>query len=333
MKILFDLRNTGLGNGGGSQTLVKSANVLSNIGNDVVMIDSGRIQYTWNKLKVKHLIIKSIENIPNSDVVISTGFRSISPMLKLPDRCGKKFIWCRGWETWVYDENKIIKLFKNNNFIKIVNSIGLKNKLKKYDIDSFLIRPGHDFDDFRNLKIRDKNKIIIGGLYHIKHKTKNSDLIIKIAKKLKLKYNNIELHMFGTSNIPNNPIIDKYVKQPNIKEKSKFYNNIDIWLSTSTLEGLHICPAEAMLCGCTVIGNDSELSGTCDYLINNITGLISKIDSSGFINKIELLINNKKLMCELSEAGRNKIIELGDRKYNMNQFVELMNSLLGEINE
>ena len=221
MRIIFDLRNTGLGNGGGSLTLIKSANVLSDLGHDVIIIDSGRNQCTWTKLRVEHKIIKNINNIPNSDVVISTGFRSIIPTLNLPNKCGKKFIWCRGWETWVYDEKKIVKLFKDDRFIKIVNSIGLQNKLNKYNIKSYLIRPGNDFGDFSLMNIRDKNKILLGGLYHYKHKTKRSDLIIKIAQKLKLKCNNIELYMFGELNNPNISAIDRYIKQPSIKDKNK----------------------------------------------------------------------------------------------------------------
>jgi len=331
MKILFDLRNTGCGNGGGSQTLIKSANTLSHIGHSVTMIDSGKNKHTWNKLKVEHRIVKNVNNIPDSDVVISTGFKSITPTLNLPDRCGKKIIWCRGWETWVYNECKIVKLFQNSITI-IVNSIGLQNKLKKYKIKSFIIRPGNDFNNFELKNIRNRNKIVLGGLFNVKHKTKKSDLIIKIAKKLKSKYNNIELHMFGTPNYPNNPIIDKYIKQPGIKEKNKFYNGIDIWLSTSILEGLHICPAEAMLCGCVVIGNDSELSGTCDYLTNMKTGLISKNNSDDFVKKIEILINNKKLRNKLTEDGMNKIIELGDREKNMKKFIKLMENLINEKN-
>ena len=328
MKILFDLRNTGLGNGGGSITLIKSANVLSNLGHDVIIIDGGRNQCTWTKLKVEHKIIKNINSVPNSDVVISTGFRSIIPTLNLPDRCGKKLVWIRGWETWVYDEKKIIKLFKNECIIKIVNSIGLQNKLKKYNIDSYLIRPGNDFDDFSLMNIRNNKNIVLGGLYHIKHKTKRSDLVIDVAKKLKKKYKNIKLYMFGTPNNPNISVIDKYVSQPSIKEKNKFFNNIDIWLSTSELEGLHIIPQEVMLTECCIVGTNSKMGGTLDYLINKKTGLISNNNLNDFTDKVEILIKDKNLRNKLSINGRNKIITLGDRKNNMEKFVKLFVKLL-----
>jgi glycosyltransferase involved in cell wall biosynthesis len=282
-------------------------------------------------LYTEHKIIKNINEFPDCDIVIATDYRSVESTIKIPkNKCKFKLHYIRAWETWNFSENYIINNILKSPLIKIVNSIGLQNKLKKYDIESFLIRPGNDLNNFKLLNIRDNKKIVLGGLYHTKHLTKKSDMIIKIAKKIKSEYNNVELHMFGTPNNPNNSIIDKYIKQPNIKEKNEFYNNIDIWLSTSELEGLHICPAEAMLCGCVVVGNESELSGTHDYLIDNVTGLVSRLKSNDFIDKIKHLIQNPKLMETLSEAGRNKIIELGNRKENMIKFVELMENLIGK---
>jgi len=327
MKIVFDLRNTGLGNGGGSSTLVKSSNILYSLGHNIIVIDSGRNQHTWTKLNVEHRIIKSINDVPNSDIVISTGYKTVLQTVKLPERCGKKLIWMRGWELWQMSEENIIKKVLKSPLIKVVNSFCLIDKLKKYGVDSYLIRPGNNLNDFNNLNIRNKNKIVLGGLFNIKHKTKRSDLIIKIAQKLKLKYSNIELHMFGNHKNQNTSMIDKYISQPSIKEKNKFYNHIDIWLSTSILEGLHITPQEAMLCGCVVIGNNSELSGTKDYLIDNKTGLLCSNTKDDFIENIEKLIIDKNLREKLGKNGRNKIIELGDRKYNMEKFVKLMEKI------
>lgn len=329
MRIIFDLRNTGLGNGGGSETIIKSVNILSELNQNIMIIDSGKNKNTWTKLNVEHKIIKNINQIPNSDVIISTGYKSVFQTMKIPDNKIKlKIHWMRGFENWVLSENDIINKIFRSPLIKVVNGICLQNKLKKYNIDSYLIRPGNNLNDFSNLNIRDKNKIVIGGLYHIKHKTKRSDLIIKITKKLKSKYNNIELHMFGTSNDPNIKEIDKYIKQPNINEKNLFYNNVDVWLSTSELDSLHIPPQEAMLCGCCVIGNNSEMNGTLDYLINNHTGLICKNKIDKYIKNIEILINDKDLRNKLSINGKNKIIELGDRKKNMIEFIKLMEKLM-----
>ena len=60
-----------------------------------------------------------------------------------------------------------------------------------------------------------------------------------------------------------------YVHNPSIEEKNKFYNLCDIWLAPTNNEGLHMCPAEAMLTECVVVGTDSPMSGMRDYLYNS----------------------------------------------------------------
>ena len=58
MRILFDLRNVGLGNNGGSFTLIKSGNTLVKMGHDVTFVDSGQNQHIWVPLIAKHKIVK-----------------------------------------------------------------------------------------------------------------------------------------------------------------------------------------------------------------------------------------------------------------------------------
>ncbi len=331
MKILFDLRNTGLGNGGGSMTLVKSANTLAELGHTVTIIDSGKNQHTWTPLKVEHKIIKNRSDPPNADVVIATGFKSVAPTLELHDRCGKKLIWIRGWELWVFNENKIVESVLKQPITKVVNSIGLQNKLKVYDIYSPIVHPGNDLDDFSVLNIRRNNKIIIGGLYHDKHrKIKRVDWVLETYRKLKEKYSNLELWMMG--NCKPDPydlrLIKNYFKQPSLEQKNNFYNNIHIWLATSELEGLHIPPQEAMLTECAVVGTKAPLSGTQDYLINKETGLVAENNLKDFIKCVERLIIDKKLRENLGKNGREKIIDLGDRKKNMKKFIKLMETLI-----
>jgi len=332
VKIIFNIK-TGLGLNGGSITIISCANTLSDLGHDITVIDRMKNQCVGFplKTKVKHKIIKNINEFPECDVVIATDYKSVDSTIKISNnKCKLKIHYLRAWENWIMSENKIVNKILKSPLVKVVNGICLQNKLKKFGIDSFLIHPGNDLNNFNNLNIRSDNKIVIGGLYHTKHKTKKSDLVLKIIKKLKKKYDNVELNMFGTPNNPNNVIIDKYVKKPSIKEKNKFYNKIDIWLATSELESLHIVPQEAMLCGATVVGTDTEMSGTKDYLMDGKTGLISKNNKNDFIEKIELLISNKELRNKLSENGRKKIIEMGSRKENMKRFIRLLIKLMEE---
>lgn len=327
MRIIFDLRATGLGDGGGSYTLIKSGNTLLKLGHEIIFIDSGRNQHTWVKLKAKHLIIKNINNIPDADFIIATGYNSVSKTVSAPNRCGKKLHWLRGFESWVMPEKKIINNIFKAPTIKIVNSICLQEKLLKYNIKSHIIYPGNDFDDLFPLNLRNTNKIILGGLYHTKHKTKRSDWILKAAQILKQKYNNIELHMFGTNKKPMNPIIDNYIQKPSLKDKNIFFNKIDIFLSPTELEGLHIVPQEAMLTGCPVIGTNAELAGMKDYLKHNYNGLISENNFQSFLDNIILLIENKKLRFKLGMNTRNSIKILGDRVFNMKKLITYLEGI------
>jgi glycosyltransferase involved in cell wall biosynthesis len=313
----------GLGNNGGSLTIIKSANTLFDLGEDVVIVDSGPLKYTWGPIKVPHIKINDINKI-DGDIIIGTGVGSISHTND--SKIKNKYFWVRGWETWNVSELKLINMLKESKTKKIVNSICLQKKLKTYGIESVIISPGHDFDEIFPLDIRKNNKkIILGGLYNEgkKRLKKRTSWILDCYSILKSKYN-IELHMFGSDGTPSSLFLDKFFKNPDIKLKNKVYNKIDIWLSPSELEGLHVAPAEAMLTECCVSGNNAELSGTKDYLIDHETGLVSENNFKSFLANVEILINHKTLRTELGKKGREKILFLGDRKKNMKKFIKLM---------
>jgi glycosyltransferase involved in cell wall biosynthesis len=321
--------NVGAENNGGSHTLIQSANTLNELGENVVIVDSGNPTYTWDKIKVPYIKTNNINQI-KSDIIIGTGIKSIPSTNS--SKIKNKYIWIRGWETWNTPEPNLVKILKESKAKKIVNSICLKNKLQQYGIESLIFRPGHNFEEIFPLNIRENNKsIILGGLHNQgkKRSKKRTNWILDCYNILKEKYN-IKLWMFGSDGTPST-FLDKYFKNPDIKTKNKIYNNIDIWLSTSELEGLHIAPAEAMLTECCVCGNCSKMSGTQDYLINNETGLISSRDNFySFLDNVEKLVKDKELRNKLGIVGREKVLSLGNRKENM---LKLITFFKGDIND
>jgi len=330
MEILFNVCDVGLGNNGGSLTLIKSANQLIDLGVNVKVIDSGRNQHTWAKLLADHIIVKSPSEFPSADVIVATGMKSISSTLA--SRIPLKLHWIRGWETWVYPERKLVKIFRKSSTVKIVNSICLEDRLKSYKMKSYIIRPGYDFEDYYPTNLRSDTKIILGGIYNegAKRKTKRVDWIFRCFSSLKNKYKNIELWMYGTENAPCNGLVSFYKKDPSEAEKNFIYNNVSVWLSSSCLEGLHMPPAEAGLTQCCIVGTEAEMSGTQDYLTHNVTGLVSKDDLNSFTRMVEYSISNKNMRDELGKRLRTKIISLEDRKNNMNKLIELIKKLKGE---
>ena len=323
MKILFDLRRVGFGNNGGSLTLIRSANTLSDLGHDVKVIDSGKNMHTWTTLKVPHLRPKNIDAIPNADVVIATGYKSVGATLQLPKRCGLKAHYIRGWETWNMPERAIINKVLKKPTLKIVNSIGLQRKLLKSGVRSSIIYPGYDTDIFYPTERKKSRQfVVLGGLLNKRHiRIKRHDWVIEASNRLK-KECYAKLFMFGADSM-SGTIIDNYVKQPDEKRKNNFYNHIDIWLAPTIQEGLHMPPAEAMLTECPVVGTDAPLSGMHDYLIHEQTGLVSKNNFDSFFNCVKQLVEDKDLRIEYGRQARSKIMEIGSREKNMKKMVEL----------
>jgi L-malate glycosyltransferase len=325
LKILFESRGAGLGPNGGSSTIVKSANALVKLGHDVTIIDSVPNQHTWTKLIANHLIPLKESDIPSSDVVIATGFRTVKYVLHLPTRCGKKYHWIRGWETWQMNEKEILLNVLNSPTIKIVNSMDLQDKLLEFGVQSYIIYPGNDLEEITpNRKDNGNKTIILGGLYNIRHKTKRTPWILETVKYIKKQYGKkIKLWMFGVHPDPKLDIIDKYFYSPSIKDKNCFYNNVTIMLSPSNLEGLHIVPQEAMLAECAVVTTNTFLGGTRDYVLNGETGLITDDVLIDFQKAVKVLIQDPILRNKIGKGGRQKILELGSREKNMNEMVQL----------
>jgi len=328
MRIIFDLRNVGLGNNGGSLTLIKCGNTLTKLGHEVFFIDSGKNCNTWEKILAEHIIVKRNSNIPDAEAIIATGYRSCAATLSAPERCGKKFHYIRGWEVWQGNENWIRRKVLEVPTIKIVNSIGLQQKLKTYNVSSTVLYPGYDLDKLYPTS-KPRKSVVIGGLYTVgKHEqTKRPHWVIDCFRALKSKYNNIDLHMFGTSRQA--PVlVSHYVANLQEKQKNSFYNSVNIWLSPSILEGLHLPPAEAMMTGCPVVGVDTELCGTKDYLVDNVSGLVSKNTFDDFLAKTELLVENSSLRKKLGEQARRTIEKIGSRESNMKKFVTFVEEQL-----
>ena len=331
MKIIFDLRKVGLGNNGGSATLVKSGNTLVDLNHEVYFVDSMRNQHSWTPLKAEHRIVRNNERMPSADFIIATGYKSVGPTVTAPGRCGHKAHWIRAWERWQMGEAQIVERVLKAPTLKLVNSICLHNKLRSHGFDSHIIRPGYDFGQIFPKNIREnRDDIIIGGLNRdgVHGRRKRTSWLFETARYMKMRYKNVRFWLFGSEPNPMRQIVDKYVQSPNIEEKNAFYNNVDIWMAPTMSEGLHLPPAEAMMTGCPVVATQAELSGVQDYVIDGVTGILSKDNLQAFMQDVEHLYHHKGCRQRYGKAGIKKIQEIGDRKKNMKELTELFMEII-----
>jgi hypothetical protein len=303
MKIVFNLHNVGLGNNGGSKTLVRCAEILALLGHEVVMYSNVESRFNWHKpIGVK---MKGGKRPPASDIAIATGYKSVDSTVS--SDASKKFYYIRGFELWQAKEKHLMASYKKLNCI--VNSGWLKGHLEDRGISAKLIWAGMDFDRYYNLN--EYRQDIIGGLFHKKHKTKRHSHIQQIAEN-----SGYDLKMLG-----------KDCKNPSLKKLNIFFNSIKVWIATTELEGFHNPPTETSLAGAGLVATDHSMSGMSDYAIDEETALIY---NSGDLNQASE--NAKRLMTDNNLRLRlnNNMIDLlkskiGSREDNMKKMVEYFN--------
>lgn len=291
-----------IGNNGGSRTILKSAEVLREIGHrcDVV---SKKDTFTWSKHPP---CIKDVSS--DTDALIAVSARDVDKMCKkFPNH--NKYWWIRGIEKWQFQEKELVEKAKKVKCI--VNAMHVKNWLAEYGISSTLCYSG--MDDWSDFKIGRKKdgKTTIGCLYNKLHKTKGWNSFKELANEWGRE--NFTYVAFG-NDTPNAPWLNCLVKQPSRLELERLYNICDVWFSDSTLEGFHNVPAEAAMCGCLVMCNDKTHNGMGDYADEDTARIFHSkeemFEQSFDFSKVEKM---KALIAE----------KIGTREQNMKKLVEV----------
>ena len=178
-----------------------------------------------------------------------------------------------------------------------------QKKLKEeFDYDSEVIYPCIDTEMFKPNSKMDSNKIKIlySGNFS---KRKGFDLLPKIMERLD---NNFELYCTGLRSQDKKFNRINYLGKLDKNGLIKAYNDSDIFLSTSRLEGFGLSVAEAMSCGkpC-VVTNCSSLP----ELIDDKGGFLCERDNvEDFVQKIKILSDDKRLREEMGKYNRKKVI-------------------------
>lgn len=312
MKIGFNLLNCGLGNNGGSRTIIKSSETLEKLGHRSDLISKIN-RFTWFNYK------QPLKSIPNDlDAIFATSCNTVNNTIST--NIEKKYWWIRGHENWTMTDSQLIDLY-NSEINLITNSISLKNRIQKLGCDKHIdvVYQGIDIHMWKDLNIRKNNKKVrIGCLYGTKP-SKGWGYFTKLSRMLDS--NKYELVSFGTS-IPDCTFLSEFILNPSYKDLNRLYSSCDIWFAPTKSEGLHNVPMEAMLCGCLLICNDHDNNGMkYDYSFDRETSLVyQKIeDLPDILNDTSIdiasIINNG------SDFIKNNI---GSREDNMKKLVELI---------
>ena len=293
MRIVFyadDPRWSQLSNGGGTRTVIKSAQTLRELGHKVSIV-AHKDDFTWEKHP------KPVHKVPkNTDILIAVTISDVKHVMKYkgmriaywsrPVECDTKG---HKWQTSKKKAIKRLKKFRGIGGIMMSNSSWQIEWLAKHGIKSHLVYSGLDLDFWKDTGGLHRD---VGGLINKRHKTKRSDIVKKCAT----------IHLKGNLNS---------------KQVRELYNKCSIWLATSTKEGFHSPPAEACLCGCLVVCNRLKRNGMQDYATDET--------AMRYSSNLELLEcvgdADWSKVAKMQKVLRENI---GNRKSNMKRLVRIL---------
>jgi glycosyltransferase involved in cell wall biosynthesis len=128
---------------------------------------------------------------------------------------------------------------------------------------------------------------------------------------------------FKNSIIENN-LDNKFDLKGFIQDKSKFFNEIDVFLLPSYMEGLPTSVIEAMSFGIPVIA--SNIDGIPEVIINNYNGLLSHPNDINLFALNLIKIKNIDLRKMFSDNGYSILDKLFNKQINMLKWITIFKS-------
>lgn len=329
MRIAFDFFGIGCGNNGGTRTCIRSANELVDQGHEVYIFSHCKNYYTWDELKCEHIEQKYPFHFPEVDVIIATGAGTAAHAVQFPYKKVGVY-WIRGIEVWSKPLNYLIYTY-NLELKLMTNSLWQKRFIEKQTNRLVDIQyPGLEIDFFTPPK-KKPERITIGGLYHpAKHKGWVPFSEILAFWKDSIQWKILTANKTGLEIQKRQYKYIEIIESPTEKEKREMYRNCHIWLATTHLDGLHLPPMEAGLCGAALVANGENSSGMSDHAIHEETAFVYETIPQA-INYISLLVDSPEFREELNYKHRNVLMEkMRTRSYQMRKLAGKFEKFLEE---
>lgn len=241
--------------------------------------------------------------IPNGDIIVATAWHTARPVASFSSDKGKKFYLIQHYESLYHGDPKLVDPTYKLPLRKIVISHWLQNIMKeKFRSRSELLVTPVDFNLFYYIKNLRKNNVVRILMLDHEKKWKGIKEGFRAFEKVKEKFPNIELILFGVRRKVPEVKYDEYFYNPKQEKLAEIYSSCDIYLCPSEYEGLGMPPMEAMACKCALVTFDT--GGSRDYAFDGKTALVAKRrDVNDLANKLELLVKDENLRKNIAENG------------------------------
>ena len=307
----------GLSNNGGSTTILRAVMILREMGYTANVVTQHKDKFTF----FKHP--KPIKRIPkDADVCIAISSSDIGPMLARMPKRATPFYWCR-----LCDANTKMpkaKLIRHASKVTtLVNSEGLRDWFKKYNVETKVAYQGIDFDKWKDTG--EPKRPTLGFLISKKTR-KHFEIVEQIVHRLGDEYDYVGYGASRDQNKSTKAFAKEYLSMfktdASHADLCRIYNLCTIWVATSTQEGLHNPPIEAALCGCAVVFPDAPMGGCSDHCINGKTAWVYKARNPDDAAKVIRTADKSR-----NEAHQELIREkIGSRQVAMERLVACLSN-------
>lgn len=221
--------------------------------------------------------------------------------------------WSLSYKNLVQTYNYNMKLIVVSKWLK--NRIeGLSNKTLNY------IPNGIDKNIFFDRK--EKRRVhSICMLYHL-DKRKDFKTGFEVIKRIKLKYPDLIVNVFGTPKRPEGwPIWVNYTRYAKPVQVSKLMNRSTVFLCTSKKEGFGLTGLESMFCSCIFVTTDC---GGINEYASKRNSFISKVgDTEALVSNISTVFESEKVREKIIKE-ESKVIKNFDLQKSKEKFTKVV---------
>lgn len=291
--------------------------------NCITAIEPRWFPLSSNIIKISSFQKKYLDKVKESDVVFATGIQTVE-VVKNNFKNSRKFYLIQGYENWGVTEEYLRNTY--GYFNNIVVSNWLKDIVDRYaDKSSQLLKNPIDIDVYRRMRHQTQRKNhTIGILYHT-DEIKGVRYAMEAIYRLKEKYSDLTVQMFGMFPKPKNlPKWISYKQGASQKETVDIYNNVQVFLCASIEEGYGLTGLEAMACGACLVS--TAYKGVLEYAKDGYNALLSPVkDVNKIVQNISKLFNDSNERIRISNNGVNSV-----KSYSWEKTMKKMYKILQE---
>ena len=251
-----------------------------------------------NKFEIRKVPIISERFIRDADISIATASQTAYDLAKFPISKGKKFYLVQDYEIFNGEKDEIEASYRLPMTIITVTQ-SLKNTLRKYTNNKIeVVYNGIDESEYLNSEKKYNKDLVVMMMYHeSKHKCSQEGL--EIISKLKEKFPEIKVNIFGRRIPEKLPISYNVLVNPDRKYIFDMYRESDIYLFTSEVEAWGLPIIEAMANKCAVIG---RRRGALEEIYNKKNAIVVK-NLDDIYGKVIELNNDRKKLSEIQNSA------------------------------